>query len=383
MKNDSTAYENLCDLFKLLKVMGCFEEDWKIKQRSSTFITEKIFAEKLPNGENNAYRIVGDDIHRVFDFVDIRDEFDLEFVEFFMENYRELIEEERTKSGFIQRVYTNFRRISETATSDRGHQRKLKVTIKKCRNFLNSVKFDGVEPEEEEFASLIGEWFDKNEIWLRAKRIAKEAISAPRNIFTEVKYDDKGKAIYDYNPEHDLKEETSPDFSYEWLPKQDYDNYILGKYCSCCAHLDGAGAGIMRASIILDNCQNLVIRNAMGRIIAKSTLYVNKNEGYAVFNNIEVSLKQREEDDCVNIYNAFLRGAEAFLESYNKNHETPIREMVIGAKRNIILNYFDEHRHPLHKVLDCIYYGDYRKKEWNCGSYNGDCHESQRLVLKK
>lgn len=383
LKNDSTAHDNLVDLFKLLKVMGCFEEDGKIKQKSSTFITEKIFAEKLPNGENNSYRIVGDDIHRVFDFTSIRADFDLEFVNFFIENYKELIEEERTKAGFIQRVYTNFRRISETTTSDRGHQRKLKVTIKKCRDFLNTMKFDEVEDDEKEFASLIGEWFDENKIWIRAKEIAKEAVFAPRNIFTEVNYDDEGKISYDYNPEHDLKEEIRPDFSYEWLPKQDYDNYILGKYCSCCAHLDGAGAGIMRASIILDNCQNLVIRNAKGRIIAKSTLYVNKNEGYAVFNNVEASLNQRSKEDCMNIYNAFLRGAGAFLETYNKNHETPIQEMLIGAKRNIILNYFDDKKHPLHKVLDCIYYGDYRKKEWNCGSYNGDCHESQRLVLKK
>lgn len=40
----------------------------------------------------------------------------------------------------------------------------------------------------------------------------------------------------------------------------------------------------MRASMILDNCQNLVIRNIEGEIIAKMTIYVNREQGYAVFN---------------------------------------------------------------------------------------------------
>ena len=36
------------------------------------------------------------------------------------------------------------------------------------------------------------------------------------------------------------REEINENFSFEWLPKQDYDNLVLGKYCNCCAHVDGA-----------------------------------------------------------------------------------------------------------------------------------------------
>ena len=47
----------------------------------------------------------------------------------------------------------------------------------------------------------------------------------------------------------------------------------------------------------LNCCQNLVIRNEEGTIIAKATIYVNKEQNYAVYNNIEVSLKYKNEND--------------------------------------------------------------------------------------
>lgn len=382
LENSSTAKDNFSDLLKLLKILGCFEENEVIRQRASTFITEKLFEEHTPDGNDNPFRIAGDDIHRVFDFPNIRDDFDEEFVSFFMSNYKELIEEEKRKSGFIQRVYVNFRQISATTTSNKGHQRKLKVTMEKCRNYLNEIKFDDIKPNEKEFARVIGEWFDDNRIWELAKDIYKETLIAPRNIFTKIDYDEDGNSIYDYNPDNDLKEPIKHDFSYEWLPKQDYDNFLLGKYCSCCAHLDGAGAGIMRASMILDCCQNLVVRNAFGKIIAKATLYVNKAEGYAVFNNVEVSLNQRSTNDCANIYDAVMRGADAFLSAYNKNNEIPITEVLIGAKRNVISDYFDNINHPMQDVRDCISYGSYWSGDSIGGHYQGDCHETQRLVLK-
>ena len=57
------------------------------------------------------------------------------------------------------------------------------------------------------------------------------------------------------------KEDLNENYSYQWLPKQDINNFVLGKYCNCCAHIEGAGQGIMRASMALNCCQNLVIRN--------------------------------------------------------------------------------------------------------------------------
>ena len=58
-----------------------------------------------------------------------------------------------------------------------------------------------------------------------------------------------------------LNEVANDKFTYEFLSKYDPRNFTLGKYCSCCAHLEGVGYGIMRASILHPDCQNLVIKN--------------------------------------------------------------------------------------------------------------------------
>lgn len=372
--------QNLKDLMNLLEITGAFQEDPIIRQRSKTFITEKIFAKTLPNGEKNKYRVVGDNIHRIYNFHMIREEFDQEFAEFFLENYQELMNREIKKSGFIERIYNNFREISKTNTSNKGSQRKLKVTMNKCISFLVNQKFDLVEKGDEKLAEVIGRWFDDNQIWLKAKTIYKESLKAPRNIFTKASVQEDGTVIYDNDPSNDLKEEKEG-FAYEWLPKQDYDNLILGKYCNCCAHVAGAGSGIMRASMILDNCQNLVIRNDLDEIIAKASIYVNKSENYAVYNTVEISLKYSEEKDKKEIYEAFMRGTKAFLEAFNQNHpSTPIVTVTVGGARNQLEDYLTDQLHPKTEVKKSLHYGNYAI---DYGTYSGDWQSTQRLVLRK
>lgn len=381
-ENYLSVRQNLNDLLTLLKITGALEEDPIIRQRASTFINEKIFQKILPNGNENEYRVVGDDIHRIFNFLYTRDEFDKEFADFFLENYQKLIEEERTKSGFIQRVYFNFRGISKTCTSNKGSQRKLKVTLDKCRNYLSNIKFDGVTEETKDFADLIGAWYDNNSTWLNAQKVYLESLKAPRNIFTKVIVEN-GTVIYDNDKEKDLREKVNPNYSFEWLPKQEYDNLILGKYCNCCAHIEGAGQGIMRASMILDTVQNLVIRNDFGEIIAKSTIFVNKEEGYAVFNNVETSLNHRAKEELEKIYNAFLRGTIAFVNTYNENNmDHPITNVSIGTNRNTILDYLTDDKHPIVDVQQALQYGEYSLNDSNY-HYNGDWSSKQRLVLKR
>lgn len=380
LNNATTSIQNVNDLLILMKILGALEDDDITRQKAATFITEKILSDKLPTGEDNNHKIVGDDIHRVFNFPgDI--EYNEEFAEFFLNNYHDLIRDERIKSGFIQRIYLNFKEISRTSTSNKGYQRKLKVTLEKCRNFLSSTKFDGVNQKNKDLAYLIGAWYDRNETWEQAQRIYKESLTAPRNIFTKVTLDQEtGELIYDNDPKKDLKEERVG-FTYEWLPKQSYDNLILGKYCSCCAHVEGAGQGIMRASMISPDCQNLVVRNNFGEIIAKATLYVNRKAGYAVFNNVESSLNYKTEDNLKKIYDALVRGANAFLEEYNKNNpERPIEEITIGGARNTILNQMTIEKHPVVTVHQAINFGEYSLRPW---SYNGDWASTQRLLIKK
>lgn len=388
----NTNSQNLLDLLKFMKMLGCFTSNPVVKQQASTFITEKIFSISIPvkkNKENpegfidNEFRIVGNDIHSVFNLLSTA-KYKPGYAKFFMENYKDLISHEKSHmSGFIERIYNNFERIQETCTSNRGDQRQLKVSVEKCINYLTDIKFRSATHETKELAKIIGEWFDKDDTFDNALRVYEESLNAPRNIFTKHITDEKtGNEIYDNRPECDLKEDVCErDYSYEWLPKQDYKNLVLGKYCGCCAHIEGAGQGIMRASMILDCCQNLVIKNTTGIIIAKATIYVNRREGYAVFNNVESSLGYRDSGSLETIYRAFIRGTKDFLNEYNKNNNIHITRVNIGAVRNTINDFLtDENGHPETEVQTALSYGKY---SLSGNGYPGDWSQHQRRIYPR
>lgn len=379
-ENEANKYQNFKDLLNLLEMTGGLEEDTITRQKACTFITEKILEENLSEEEKNNYRISGDDIHRVFNFSNKQTNYDPEFAEFFLDNYHELYKIEKETSGSIQRIYESFKDISETSTSNKGFQRKLKVTVQKCLSYLAKHKFEDVKDGYEDLAILVGKWFDSKDIWNLAQSVHEESLDAPRNIFTKTKTNEDGKLIYDNNPNNDLKEELSSNYSFEWLPKQEYDNIVLGKYCSCCSHAGGAGNGIMRASMILDNCQNLVVRNEKGTIIAKATIAVNKEKGYAVYNTFETSLNNRSESESLKIYAALIRGTKAFIETYNQNNPTsPINIVTVGTNSNTLLMYLKDEVHPVIPVLPSISYGAY---SLNSSSNTGDWTSRQKLVMK-
>lgn len=388
--NETGDYQgnNLNDLFKLSLALGVFSDNDRLCQRVCNFLTEKLFCEVLPDGTNNENRIVGDDIHRVFCDMHPREELDEEFILFFIENYKELISIEKAASGFISRVYNSFRNISECSMADSGEQRHLNVTIDKCKNYflmeLNDLDFDD---DDKDLVELLGKYFTPtNSLLKKAKLILHESLKAPRNIFTKTYHDEEGNIYYDNDSNNDLKGSANIELSYEWLPKQSVENMILGKYCNCCAHLNGAGAGIMRASMILDCCQNLVIRNGFGKIIAKATLFVNKEAGYAVFNTMEMNMLARNIIPVEKIYQTFIEGTKAFIEKYNNNYpDKPITYVTIGRKRNVIEDYLLEENHE--EVSPCIpinysAYG-YEIDGKLVGGYEGDSSDNQILILKK
>ena len=331
--NDNEGH-NLNDLLKLATILGVFSDDEKISQRALTFITEKMLMES-DNGKINNYKINGDDIHRVCAELNPRDELDYEFIRFFMNNYQELIDIEKTTSGFIARVYNSFKDISKGSSANTGEQRHLLVTINRCKNYFLMKTYPNATEDNLELARALARFFDNEKLLDVAISILDEAHKAPRNIFGKYTLKDD-KRIFINDEDEDLKEEGFT-YNYEWLPKQDVENLFLGKYCNCCAHIEGAGAGIMRASMILDNVQNLVIRDEEGTIIAKMTLWVDRDKGYGVFNTAEVNLNHRETSQLESIYEAFLRGLKAFLNRYNENnpHE-PITILSIGDYRNAL-----------------------------------------------
>ena len=354
------------DLINLINVLGGFSEDKIISQKVLTFITEKIF------DKTKKKKMTSDKIHNIFNELNVKDEVNYEFVEFFIKNFVQLLEIEKEKAGFIANIYNYFEDISASSLANNGSSRKLKVTIEKCLFYLIR-SFNNITDENKQLAALLCKYYFEDEILTKAEELIEEASKANRNIFTDSN-----------NEEDDLKCKFDNNYSYEWLIKQSYDNLVLGKYCHCCAHIKGNGAGIMRASMINNDVQNLVIKDPDGLIILKSTLYVNRQQGYGIFNTIEANDDLYNDDEKKKIYEIFMKGVLDFIEVYNKNNKVPIRTIHIGTKQNKLLDVLSEYHH-VEKNLPNIYYPKYAYtiNDKTYGEYEGDANISQLCLYKK
>ena len=155
--------------------------------------------------------------------------------------------------------------------------------------------------------------------------------------------------------QHQLDELRQKEFSYEMLNKYDARNPILGIDCNCCGTITSTfyGSDIAKATMTSNNVQNLVVNNSNNEIIAKGTMYINREKGYIVFNDFELNKKYKnheirgypgiydvqpshpEEIQRNKIFNTFMRGINDFINIYNSKHpNNPIRQVNIGMGFN-------------------------------------------------
>lgn len=179
-------------------------------------------------------------------------------------------------------------------------------------------------------------------------------------------------------------------FTYEMLSKDSEEIYVMGFNTSCCARLFGAGGGAQRASILHPDVQPLVIRDSRGEMIAMSLIYVNREKGYAVANDVEVNNKYNGKDSIRReIYNKFIEGVDAFVKQYNREDPTrkPITKVHCGVSPNwTTINDFIQ-KNPEGEILKAVdfsnyqyngqgtYSGDWQKRQWVIWSKEGQGHE--------
>ena len=319
--------------------------------------------------------------------------FNKDFNEFFINNFDELMEEEKLNNGFISKCYNDFDEVQATHTSNKGHQRKLKSTVEKFRKYFLENKFEGVTEENIEIARTIAPWFDRQESFDEALQIYDELKTKkiPTNIvgkhlkddvvFDKIdKYSSKIRSK-NVNTFENLFSVVDAQFSFEWLEKNDPRNLILGKLCTCCSHIEGAGFSIMHASMVDPNVQNLVIKDDKNTIIAKSTIYINKKEGYGVFNNIEVNDELIGNYENMNlIYRKFIEGANLFVDKYNaKNKKNPLKVVTVGTNNNDLLNILRRYHRNSPEIFRSIDYSDYGVTD---RKHKGDSDDGQIIVWK-
>ena len=378
---DHSGFDDIEDLMLLFEIMGCFSDNPIINQKGCNLITEKLFSKIAPDTEKTPFKFLSNNVLlAISNFKSDKHNYYTEFIKFFLENFQKIYEyESNHHPNFLNYIYRNWNMIYIGSTSDKANQHHLKVTLKRCIEYFET-QYKIAYSINADLASLLCQFFSIDDVFNTALSILEEAKHAPRNIFTKVYIDENGNPIYDNDPNNDLKEEINENYSFEWLPKQDYQNLVLGKYCDCCAHINGVGQGIMRASMILDNCQNLVIKDEEGIIIAKATLHVNKQRGYAVFNDIPIAQTYKTKDKLQKIYNALIRGTQNFVKVYNQNNINQINQVTIGFKEHTSFDYSPFLVAPEVDINESLDYGTY---SLNKSHHHGDWNSKQLLLYTK
>ncbi len=272
--------------------------------------------------------------------------------------FDKLLCEEKNNKGFIVKLINYFDDIQKTHQSNKGSQRHLSPSVEHFKNFIYAKPFDGINEENKHIAETIRRFYYSQSTFDEACNIIKQfnELNVKRNILG-IHLKNESGTIYDYD--NQTKDKNFIRLSYDWLEKDDPVIFVLGKYCNCCSHIESRfGYGIMKASILDNNVQTLVIRDNFERIIAKSTLYINKNNGYGVLNNIEISYCVPNED-YIKIYQEIYTGVEDFTKLYNQLYpNNPIEKINVGQHHNdlneILKSKCKEEENLLHSI-------DYRK----------------------
>ncbi len=316
--------------------------------------------------------------------------FKREFSDFILqrENFEEVIEESEKSNDFFVNFYNDFEEAQKSNTSNKGSQRQLKPTIKSFKKYLFRGSFIGVNDENIDIANTIQPYFTYQSYFDDAlaidaerrnkqtpshilKKPLKEQFRMIDTLSTEIKAE-AARAV------GNLVDATS-EFTYEYLAKDDPRNFILGKLCDCCAHLGGAGYGIMHASIVHPDVQNLVIKNQRGEIVAKSTLYINRKQGYGVFNNVEVNedVENREV-----LYRKYLQAVKDFALKYNEENPDmpPLKIITVGGGHNDLYKFFAGEGRWSKVEYKSINYSDYGK---GYAAYNGDSEDEQFVAWEE
>jgi len=283
-----------------------------------------------------------------------------------LQNLEIILNLEKNYPGMFIKVMTNFDNAKSYRESLDENGKPIKVSWEEAlKKFYLSNKYVGVTKENADIAELFGGKGLSQEVFDRASELRQKAKGAnvPEHILEKPIREEtilesieriKRQTEEELTSGRQIIEELyDKQFTYEWLSKNDPHNSIMGLFCSCCGTITSQfyGKDIARASVIAPYVQNLVVRNSKGDIIAKGTMYVNKDRGYAVINDFELNERYRhnesssgrysvdeaspEEQDRELIFKAFQRGLRDFIEEYDKqNSDKPLQQVNVGMGYN-------------------------------------------------
>ena len=289
-------------------------------------------------------------------------------------NIKMLLELENDYPGILVKTMCDFdgaKSIKETIDEEQGGTPIVLSWEEALKKFYTTEQYEGVTPENADLAELLKKRGGSQAVFDKGRKLREEQIKngIPHHILgkpiredTILESIEKIKsctAEQIVNGKEMIDELWDKQFTYEWLDKYDPHNPIIGLDCSCCATIVSTlfGKDLAKKSMTAPDVQNLVVRDAKGEIIAKGVLYLNKEQGYGVFNDFEihrnykkheimnvlevfggrykVSPNSKDEQKRERIFETLQRGMQAFIEEYDKqNPDKPLKQINVGMGYN-------------------------------------------------
>ena len=325
---------NATNFFAFANAIGAFSNDEKLAQRACVWLTDVLEKGKL-------------------DIYDIKNDFSnmenlgesQEFANFLFplnhgektNNFDEIMQNYGAK--FLVKVYNEFM----TKENSEGNIVRDENGNLKFKVFIDSIKANGSKvsrvrmhkPTIELFADLFA---DKKYHSIRegnfgiAKELSKwrgmsqDHFNIAQDLMDMYKENALPRTIIKSSV---MQGSQTGNYCWQLLDKDDPKNFTLGLYCDCCANIRDTGHAIMALNFNNSNVQNLVIKNKNNLIVAKATLYINAEEGYGLYNTVEIA-NRINNDERVNVYKEFIAATKSIVEAYNAENTKQITKMLVG-----------------------------------------------------
>ncbi len=424
---EKMASNDIWVFFMLCYNIGCFSNNPTLNQKANNWLLERLKEKTMVNKKTGEKRkaeadIPFNQIHNLFKEMNFSGE-NQEFSNFLFgknsekkETFFSDIKKEEKWGELLCKIHKEFLnpekgilpggRFRDEKTGNlmfaqfSGNKRREYLpTVEVFKTYFDSKGFEGVENEQDKkLADEMQKWPGyTQEHFDRAKSVLEEfeKLEISPNI-TKKPLSNLDKIVKDYkeitgeyakqglqialDKLEEFSETIETKFDFEWIEKNDTINFVLGLYCNCCANLEGCGYGILRGAVIDPNIQNLVIKDRKGIPVAKSTFYLNKEEGYGIFNNVEIVDSINNDDDLEELYKEYQKGISRFVEVYNaENPENPIKQINVGMNVNDLKEKIVKYAKPS-EIVKGVNFGEYgiEKKK-----YEGDWAKSGQYCLWK
>ena len=395
---DQLSLEESVGYFKFINMLGCFsikriadkngkDGDSYLAQKSislmATILKNKIMDFSTIEKIARALPFSGTVSQSFIDFLSVQNT-----KEEILPNLQMLLKLDEKLPGLFAKAMTGFDRVKTFRSSLDENGKPIAVSWEESfKKFYQEEKYIGINNKNEDIANVfsgaglsqnifnqVSDLREKAQLQGVEEHIAGTSVRE-KTIKEEVESIKRESGEMLAESKQLLEKVFQKQFTYEMLSKYDPNNAIIGLYCSCCANINSEfyGGKIAKATIESPDIQNIVVRNANGDIIAKGALYMNRRFGYGVINDFEINSRYKAHEDVYGDYNvapgsrdeherdmifqAFMRGINAFIKEYDKQHpEMPVNKIHVGLGANKLRKQCLRYAHPPRKLVVPAYY---------------------------